>query len=815
MRRLPGVDVVDVPGARGDGLPPMDVPLFVGFAERGPLHRPVRLEDAGQFEAVFGRRFELLTAADGRAVPAHLPAAVQAFFAGGGRRCHVLRVAGAGAATTRWRVPGLRLARRTAGGWALQPPEEGPWLAAGSPGSWADRLQLAACLRGQTLRLGDPVAAGDVLRVHVPGTAAEGFVAVRAALGVQAALEAGPVLWRVEPSPPAMPLAVERIVVDLALREAAQPERGIPARQWRREACGLAPGAASLPWTEPDALARLETDPLALGAAQAWPLAGDPALGDDWMIVPEGLGAAFGPWAAADTGDADPLQRNGLERFDAGLFVDPAWQPGLTGAALQAWADQWRYFGTTTRRLRGLHAALGWHGEEVREATWLAVPDAVHLGWESEPLPGAFEAALVLAAPVQPARDPAAFDLCSPPVCPPAAPQWQWPEAAVQVSAGVPWHLSLVAASPPGPESRVEIELAARADFADARPLTATPYAADPTLAVPGVLPVRLPVGLHFLRARTWETHGEQRLASPWSAPVSLLARAPARRLHPAPAAGADSVVGTVHAALIDLAATTREHFALLSVPADWREAEVARHVQALRAHLARRDERAQAASFAALHHPWLLQAVPLAAQAEPGRSTRASLTEAHPPEGALLAQYALRTRTRGAWSAAGLEPLVWAVGVAGRGDPALLEAAGANAVEPRTRGIAATRAWTLDGDEDWQALGVRRLFILLRALARREGERFAFEPNDGALRRSLERGFDQLLARLMQRGAFRGERASQAYALRTASGRELALEIEHGRCSLEIRVAPSRPLRFLTLYVVRSGEQWRIEEGG
>ena len=37
--------------------------------------------------------------------------------------------------------------------------------------------------------------------------------------------------------------------------------------------------------------------------------------------------------------------------------------------------------------------------------------------------------------------------------------------------------------------------------------------------------------------------------------------------------------------------------------------------------------------------------------------------------------------------------------------------------------------------------------------------------------------------------------------------------EIERGECSLEIRVAPSRPLRFLTLRVVRAGEQLLIEE--
>jgi len=142
------------------------------------------------------------------------------------------------------------------------------------------------------------------------------------------------------------------------------------------------------------------------------------------------------------------------------------------------------------------------------------------------------------------------------------------------------------------------------------------------------------------------------------------------------------------------------------------------------------------------------------------------------------------------------------------------IESAGANPIEMRPGGISATRAATLwNVDPDWQAIGVRRLFILLRRLARREGERYTFEPNDLTLRRSLERCFDTLLQQLMQRGAFSGARASDSYLLRTASGVRASEEIERGECSLEIRVAPSRPLRFLTLRVLRSGEQMILEE--
>jgi phage tail sheath protein FI len=275
------------------------------------------------------------------------------------------------------------------------------------------------------------------------------------------------------------------------------------------------------------------------------------------------------------------------------------------------------------------------------------------------------------------------------------------------------------------------------------------------------------------------------------------------RELAPAPSPGVDSAAFQVHAALIDLASATREHFALLSVPNAWEERALAKHVELLRNRLHERHDATHAASFAAIHHPWLKQ------RGSDG------LVYDHPPEGALLAQYARRTRGKGSWAAPGLDPLVSTSGLSAALDPDLLESAGCNAIEVRPRGVSATRAATLDADDvDWSSIGVRRLFILLRKVVRREGERYAFEPNDGVLRRSLERSFDEVLRGLLQRGAFRGSRASEAYELRIARAAELRREIERGECSLEIRVAPAFPLRFLTLYAVRNGDQWQVQEG-
>mgnify|MGYP000479337289 CR=1 FL=1 len=54
----------------------LDVAALIGLAERGPVNTPVAIDDARQFEALFGRALPGL----------NLPLAVRLFFANGGRR---------------------------------------------------------------------------------------------------------------------------------------------------------------------------------------------------------------------------------------------------------------------------------------------------------------------------------------------------------------------------------------------------------------------------------------------------------------------------------------------------------------------------------------------------------------------------------------------------------------------------------------------------------------------------------------------------------------------------------------------------------
>ncbi|HEU5013485.1 MAG TPA: phage tail sheath C-terminal domain-containing protein [Roseiflexaceae bacterium] len=110
----------------------VDIAGFVGIAERGPLHRPVRVESWNQFVSRFGRH----------TTQGFLAYAVQGFFANGGRTCWVVRVADPSRAT----YASLDIVAAMFGNQKLR-------LTATSPGTWAHRLHVTALQLGQRFSL--------------------------------------------------------------------------------------------------------------------------------------------------------------------------------------------------------------------------------------------------------------------------------------------------------------------------------------------------------------------------------------------------------------------------------------------------------------------------------------------------------------------------------------------------------------------------------------------------------------------------------------------------------------------------------------
>jgi len=112
-----------------------------------------------------------------------------------------------------------------------------------------------------------------------------------------------------------------------------------------------------------------------------------------------------------------------------------------------------------------------------------------------------------------------------------------------------------------------------------------------------------------------------------------------------------------------------------------------------------------------------------------------------------------------------------------------------------------------LSSDEDLQQINVRRLLQLLRRLALRHGETYAFEPNGEALRRAAQRGFEAVLGSLFRLGAFAGGRPDEGFRVVVGDPPNTPRSVDAGRLIVELRVAPSRPLAFLTVRLVRAGD--------
>src|SRR5919112_6537749 len=106
-RRLPGIRFETSAPPLDEILPRMDIAAFVGFAASGPIHLPVAVESASEFEQIFGENAALAwDGVRGETIRAQLPSAVRAFFRNGGVRCWVVRVAER-ASTNYFPLPGV------------------------------------------------------------------------------------------------------------------------------------------------------------------------------------------------------------------------------------------------------------------------------------------------------------------------------------------------------------------------------------------------------------------------------------------------------------------------------------------------------------------------------------------------------------------------------------------------------------------------------------------------------------------------------------------------------------------------------------
>lgn len=916
-RPLPGIRFEVAPAAIDDPLPRMDVAVLVGFASSGPIDWPVAVESVAEFRAIFGADVPLAWDSQlDRMQYSLLGPALAQFFANGGRRCWVIRVAGAGARYNYYPLPGLLQARYDAAGHihSVAP----AFVRAAARGSASDGLRLACALRRQPMPLLDPwdgehllrlppglpdvPQPGDVLSLRDDTHRITVLAAVAYAAGGNVRI-ARRIAFADFPPPMLLPLTIHgRAWVYTSIRHQPADSRVLPppgrmhpfSRRVRATLQGaeddshcslllhLAPDQApsagawvrfdaggrhhwlivqqvqwlddgvrvlgrvwqQLPLTQVlpqlrasqavnnaerltldlraesvDGVVTRERLGLASGhAAYLQDLPGDDeyfrasdapprfaVAGCDaqrTLCLPLAVGPLFGAMPGALHQPGSPLQRAGLEKFSAALFLDPD-LADVGSESLQDQADRLRYLGPGPRPLKGLHAALGFaHSPVAEEATLIAVPDAQHRHWHpAEPQPPApAHAEQRIAFPrwwhARPCPLPEPLPLLDQP------PQDEFLACDVRLlpapvlNADGPNALGTVRLwwQPPEPGWDYLLQEANQPDFSDARQV----YAGSAT----EVTFYGRPPGDYYFRLRA--TAGAN--GSHWSAPLVLRVSQPVDAELERSEDYSDDDLRRVQIALLRLAAARGDWFACLALPQHYREADAQRHAALLQTpgdgadpHWLGPDE-GRALSFGALYHPWAI----------------GTHLQAAPPDGLALAQLARRAIERGAWIAPANLPLRDIVALA----PAMhetrrlvLQQAQLNLLRQDARGFLVLSADTLSLDPDLRPINVRRLLSLLRRVALQRGQLYVFEPLSDLFRRSVQRGFEQLLNELFRRGAFAGNSPAQAFRVEVGLPPNNVHDLDNGRFFVELKVAPSQPLAFLTVRLLQLGERLQAQE--
>jgi len=820
--RLPGIQFEVVAPSASETLVRMDIAAFVGFAASGPLHLPVMVEDIAHFEEIFGEDLVLASSADSNdPVYAYMPSAVRAFFRNGGRRCWVIRVADVKTAESgQFPLPGLfRLDSGTLTQ-ALVP--------ARSQGSWSDSLVAGLALRshpvaatsfsvgsievGLSLSSAGEVAAGDLLRFTFPGSNDVFWFFVGSvspaitsppgtrrgqlisAIGTQSYWE------RLTSSPPSGVLPVcERITMDLFVQREA-------GEIWSMTDLGLAPAHPRYWGNLPDDATLFSTDAPDDLATEAlhprFPLAGSTSggfylpLGVSSPVasppLPEELTAGFFPTTVPMHSAASELERDGLSEFSASLFLDPS-LADATSLDLLSEAFYLRYQSPTPRRLTGIHAAI-----EIEEATIIAAPDAVQRGW------------------FQTGED----DLASPPQSSPLQhPEW-WHFAECGQMQNAP----RVSEPPAGQFQACDLQIIAAPALTlndlggGIYQLLWTPLpgavdfleeAVDPnfvTAAVKShtstgnVMIYGQPSGDYYYRVRRQVGS----VSSDYSNGVAIRIDVATGWKEHATVDYNDQTLFDVHRALVRMSAARGDLFAILAVPSHYRELQASAHALQVKTTLA--DE-PTTLSFAGIYHPWLI-----------GREEDdLSNLRTTPPDGAAAGIMAKRSFNRGPWISPANEKLSGVVSLSpaiSRDHWQLLQDSQVNLVRQEPAGFLCFSALTLSDDDDLVPINVRRLLSFLRKTALLVGNQYVFEPMSDVFRRGVQRGFENLLDELARRGAFVGRNQSEQFQVVTDGGLNTSITADQGRFYVELRVAPSLPLRFLTVRLLQQADRTFVTEG-
>lgn len=922
--RLPGIYFEAQASLLDESLPRMDIAAFVGFARSGPLDTPVPIESVRQFQDIFGLDVVLIRDTLGTAL-GYLGASIEAFFANGGIRCWIVRVAdtsGEEHAET-YQFPIKHLLKLNISEDNVE--AQDVISSARSEGSWALQWQIEATTHLSTLQYTDfsytdgwsisvlsrqalQVSIGELLKFILDdGTFWYGFVDL---LGSDAGLitlkgnwilvaepqdsSLGEWHWvKQQPetilaSPSIQIIGIQQVRLDLLARHSnGQVLRidGLAFNSRHPRFWGQLPNDQSLFAQLQGELQSPISVELARLRAQAqeprFPLAGFDALyiqniqskENELFYLPED------PQVMKPISERVESSKNisdGLEKLDASIFLNGG-DKSLNNLRLQALESELehRYY-IRKETLKGLYSLL-----PIQEISLLSLPDLVHLS-SREPykkinpaIPSALELSMITLTSGQCLRwnvvpgfytlecadtvefynamviyqgDKTEYCLVSDNACQPV----QYYRVRVQQQHITGLWSNIVIDLPlfnQGDCSIVpKLSLYLYADEADTDTQTIdlhwtsnqvtelpeltyqlqesdqanfTSVLREQTIAISNHLTISIaPQSVYYFRIRA--VLNEQ--ASYWSNVVQVVSvSASNTNALPISDDGLEYHIIAVHRAMLRFCTARQDILAILSLPTYNRE-QLLLHVNNLSS--AHKDDEViagvlplsfaelKALDYAAIFHPWIANASP---RASDNKAIGQQILAFIPCDGAICGSMAKTALHFGAWVASANTPLADALALhpeLNKDDWQQLDTAQVNLVRQDGRGFLLMNADTLSRSEENRPVNVRRLMILLRRLVLREGNRNVFEPDSIDFRNRIHHYFTRLLTNLYSRGAFTGNTQDAAFRVVVDSSVNTQQSIDRGRFIVELRVAPSRPLEFLTVRLMQTGENTVFSEG-
>jgi hypothetical protein len=264
----------------------------------------------------------------------------------------------------------------------------------------------------------------------------------------------------------------------------------------------------------------------------------------------------------------------------------------------------------------------------------------------------------------------------------------------------------------------------------------------------------------------------------------------------------------TIHRAMIRLCAARADLFGLLGLPR-WYDAPTCVLYETLLTALLAGENAPVTLSFAAIYFPWLV--VLDSADDQPGAIRSIS------PEGSMAGVMAALTLSSGAWFSPGNQLLQAVVDVdeqLGDQAPILFFENQLNLVMQDASGFLTLSSFTLSPSSQLTEINVRRLLILLRRLALREGVDYVFQPNDTTFWRRVQQRFEDVLSNLFIQGAFAGSTQDESFQVTTDSSVNTPDTVARGQFIVLISIAPSLPMEFLTVRLLQEGGDLTLSEG-